>query len=54
MDYLCRMPEEEITRRSRVMLERAADKGSYALGSGNTIAYYVPLKNYLAMIKAID
>ena len=54
MDYLCRMPEEEITRRSRAMPERAADKVSYALGSGNTIAYYVPLKNYLAMIKAID
>lgn len=54
VDYLCRMPEEEITRRSRAMLERAADKGSYALGSGNSIADYVPLKNYLAMLKAID
>ena len=30
------------------------DKGGYALGSGNSIADFVPLKNYLAMIKAID
>ena len=36
------------------MLERAADKGGYALGSGNCIADFVPLKNYLAMIKAIE
>lgn len=54
VDYLCRMPEEEITRRARAMLERAADKGGYALGSGNSIADFVPLKSYLAMIRAID
>ena len=54
VDYLCRTPEEEITRRSRAMLERAAEKGGYALGSGNSIADFVPLKSYLAMIKAID
>ena len=54
VDYLCRTPEEEITKRARAMLERAADKGGYALGSGNSIADFVPLKSYLAMIKAIE
>ena len=54
VDYMCRMPEEEITKRSRSMLERAADKGGFALGSGNSIADFVPLKNYLAMLKAIE
>ena len=54
VDYLCRTPEEEITKRARAMLERAADKGGYALGSGNSIADFVPLKGYLAMIKAIE
>lgn len=54
VDYLCRTPEEDITRRCRAMLEKTADKGAFALGSGNSIAEFVPLKSYLAMIKAID
>ncbi|MBR5226195.1 MAG: hypothetical protein IKV90_11120 [Clostridia bacterium] len=53
IDYMCRMPEEEITRRAKAMLERAEDKGGYALGGGNSIADFVPLKSYLAMIEAI-
>jgi len=54
VDYLCRTPEEEITRRCRAMLEKTVDKGSYGLGSGNSITEYTPLKSYLAMLKAID
>jgi len=52
VDYLCRASEEEITRRSRAILEQTAERGGYALGSGNSIPDYIPLKNYLAMTRA--
>lgn len=52
VDFLCRSTPEEITKRSREMLERAAKRGSYALGTGNSVAYYIPFENYLAMTKA--
>ncbi len=53
LDFLCRSTPEEIFKRSCSMLERTAVKGSYALGSGNSIPYYVPDENYLAMISAV-
>ncbi len=53
MDFLCRSTPEEVYRRSCGMLEKASLKGSYALGSGNSIPYYVPDENYLAMISAV-
>ena len=52
VDFLCRSTPEEITKRSREMLERAAKKGGYALGTGNSVAHYIPFENYLAMTKA--
>ena len=35
---------------TRRCLEECAPGGGYALGSGNTIANYVPARNYLAML----
>jgi len=32
--------------------DRAAGRGGYALGSGNSIPNYIPLENYHAMIRA--
>lgn len=52
VDFLCRSTPEEIYHRSAAMLERAASRGGYALGSGNSIPYYVPQENYLAMVAA--
>jgi uroporphyrinogen decarboxylase len=53
MDFVCRSTPEEIRKRSVSMLERSAQRGSYALGSGNSIPEYVPDENYLAMIEAV-
>lgn len=50
MDFLVRRSEEEISARARAMLERASNRGGYALGSGNSIADYVPFSHYQAMI----
>lgn len=52
MDFLCRAEPEAIYRRSCAMLERAENRGGYALGSGNSIAHYVPTENYFAMTAA--
>ena len=52
MDMLVRSDPETIYRRSRAMLERTQDKGKYALGTGNSVADFVPLENYFAMLSA--
>ncbi len=51
VDYLARRTPEEIERRCRLMLERTWERGGYALGSGNSIASYIPDENYLAMLR---
>jgi uroporphyrinogen decarboxylase len=50
MDYLCRASEEEIRRRLRETLDVCQPGGGYCLGSGNTVANYVPLGSYLVML----
>ena len=52
MNFLVTRTPEEVYARARAMLERAADRGNYLLGSGNSIPEYVPVENYLAMIRA--
>ncbi|MFW6286503.1 MAG: uroporphyrinogen decarboxylase family protein, partial [Candidatus Sumerlaeota bacterium] len=54
VDFLCRADLETIKKRSREMLERTADRGGYALGSGNSIPEYVPPEAYFAMISVIN
>ena len=50
MDFLCRASPEEIRRRVRQTLDCCQSGGGYLLGSGNTIANYVPIDNYLMML----
>lgn len=52
VDFICRSTPEDVYRRSCAMLERAADRGGFALGTGNSVPGYMPLENYLAMIAA--
>jgi len=51
VDLLTRGTAEEIKARCNQMLDLAEEKGSYALGSGNSIPTYIPIKNYAAMIE---
>lgn len=53
LNFLCSSTVEEIARRSKAMLERTAAKGSYALGTGNSVPEYVPDEKYFAMIQSI-
>lgn len=50
IDNLCRMEEKELRRYVRDTLDVCMQNGRYALGSGNSVANYIPIGNYLAMI----
>lgn len=50
MDFLCRASESAIRERVRDTLEVCLPGGGYCLGTGNTVANYVPVDNYLAML----
>ena len=50
VDFLCRSKEEAIRERVRKTLDVCMPEGRYCLGTGNSVANYIPLDNYLAMI----
>ena len=50
MNLLARGTEEQVRAGTRRILERCAPSGGYVLGSGNTVANYVPVQNFLAML----
>ncbi len=50
LDFLCRSTPAEVRARVRDTLERCMPGGGYCLGTGNSVANYVPLENYLAML----
>jgi uroporphyrinogen decarboxylase len=50
VDFLCRADQTAIRRRVRETLDRCLPGGGYCLGSGNSVANYIPLDNYLAMV----
>lgn len=50
IDFLCRRDEVSIRKRVRETLEICMQKKGYCLGTGNTVANYIPLDNYLVML----
>jgi uroporphyrinogen decarboxylase len=50
MDFLCYATEEQVRQRVRDTLEKCMSWGGYCLGTGNSVANYIPLDNYLAML----
>jgi len=50
MDKLCRLGEKDLRKYIRNILDQCMPGGRFALGSGNTIANYVPVQNYFIMI----
>lgn len=50
IDLLCRSDEETVRARTRAVLTACMPGGGYVLGTGNSVANYVPLRNYLAMV----
>ena len=50
MDFLCRSDHASIRQRIRETLQSCMPGGGYCLGTGNTVANYIPLENYLTML----
>lgn len=50
MDFLCRATESQVRHRVRETLDVCQSGGGYCLGTGNSVANYLPLGNYLAML----
>ncbi len=50
VDRLTRSSVEDVRSYARFLLSGLGRDGGYALGSGNSIADYVPIPNYLAML----
>jgi uroporphyrinogen decarboxylase len=50
VDFLCRSTQEQVRQRVRQTLEICQPGGGYCLGTGNSVANYIPVENYLAML----
>lgn len=50
VDFLCRATPEAVRERVRATLDRCHPGGGYCLGTGNSVANYIPLENYLVML----
>jgi uroporphyrinogen decarboxylase len=50
VDFLCRSDEQAVRRRVRETLQACLPGGGYCLGTGNSVANYIPLDHYLAMV----
>jgi uroporphyrinogen decarboxylase len=44
--------EDEVRKYTRRVIEECAPGGGWALGSGNSLANYIPIKNFMAMLSA--
>ena len=50
VDFICRASVDQIRKRVRHTLAQCMPGGGYCLGTGNSVANYIPLDNYLAML----
>ncbi len=50
LHLLAQGDEEDVRRRTRRLMEACGPRGRFAVGSGNSIPSYIPVRNYLAMI----
>lgn len=50
VDFLCRASEGDIRARVRDTLAKCLPGGGYCLGTGNSVANYIPVDHYLAML----
>ena len=50
VDKLCRFEEKELRSYVHNILDSCMPGGGYALGTGNSVANYIPLNNYLTML----
>ena len=49
--FLTRATPDDVTRRTRDVLDHCMPGGGYGLGTGNSVASYIPVENYIAMLE---
>jgi len=52
VDFLCTASPDAIRRRVNATLDKCMPGGGYCLGTGNSVANYIPLESYLVMLDA--
>jgi uroporphyrinogen decarboxylase len=50
LDFLCKANETQIRDYVRNVIRNCAPGGGYAFGTGNSVANYIPIQNYLTML----
>jgi len=50
VDLMTRGSEEQVRARARDLLDKLGPSGTWCLGTGNSVANYIPVRNYLAML----
>lgn len=50
VDFLCQADHDAIRQRTRMTLDACHPGGGYCLGTGNSVANYIPLESYLVML----
>jgi uroporphyrinogen decarboxylase len=50
IDLLARGTEQDVRERVRQVLDACMSGGGYALGTGNSVTNYIPVRNFLAMV----
>jgi uroporphyrinogen decarboxylase len=53
VDKLCRMRPAEIRSHTDFLIEKCAGNGGWACGTGNSVAEYIPMENFLTMIDQV-
>lgn len=51
VDKICRDSKEEIIKHTRFLIDNCAGNGGYAIGTGNSVASYVNVENFLTMLE---
>ena len=52
VDFMCRSTADAVMERTKRVMEDCSRGGGYAIGTGNTVTNYIPVENYLAMVRA--
>ncbi|MFH1824783.1 MAG: uroporphyrinogen decarboxylase family protein [Candidatus Firestonebacteria bacterium] len=51
MNKICRLSSEEIRKHTRFLIDKCSPSGGFAIGTGNSVANYVPPENLLTMLE---
>ena len=51
MDKLCRLSTDQVRKHTRMLMDKCSGNGGWALGTGNSVANYVDIENFLTMLE---